>query len=1423
MTKIKCPSRNLPDSGIPFIGVREIKIPSRIRLFKKIKEFIDIAYDSKTTTIRSIIGEWGEGKSQTYNYYIEPEVKKRKGISILVTASTISNSYTMKNIKKLQESTSLASLKFLIALFNALIEETKHKTQLFKFDEDKIAKISNPNEFVYDILKQLCSNKEKVIIFIDEFEELIFSDEIKDIISGVKEIINGQYKEIHEDGDFEGKLHLILGCTPDAFNHLMQDSDLSMIFGGLKRRTGTIKLPYLLKSEGINYINDLLKYCYNNELPEIHPFSSLGIANTLYRVCQGNLGNIVSIISRILKKAQINEKESILIDGEYLLDFLSNEYVTLFGSEVSCLDNSMYNRILSSLKVKETKLSEASIRIFKLLLGELIPLSADEISRRLSIDISTVKKAINLIDQEIQKFINVEKSILRLNPLKESLTKVNTEVLFAEFIKESEIERSIEFDNFKEAIDLFNDKIDHFYLINNEIKKIQHLPNFLNEAYIKVFFEGISSSITEIQNIIKSQSNTDITRYQICEQILDQLFPTPLPRGLEFIKDKRLRIDLWRNVLSNLQGEFLDKMPQAIAHIMHNSDMFSLDNVLDTKRVLKSTSRILYRKIGYKEIKRKENDYPINTLFFSIFGEVKSDDIDRIDRMIKEAPYTIHLVFLFYLGEINPSARKKIDEKGYGESGYNKILDISLHPTLCKKLLVINNAYYGYEDKIDEVRYFTSIGRILYDELDLKKRLVNWIEKQKIKGFIIYDFLLDKANTENLINTLKFYINMMDSPLSYEDVYKNNQGILKFQKYGSKSIGLAADIETLDEFKKISNDLLYNNFISRTKNDYIVKMHPIENRIIEFLKKKNHTGKTLHENFIDIAKSGNIFDKVFLRILEYKGRITQDRNNNITLRNKTEFCNLASEKVEDFQMFYAQKFDSYGHFLVSKQRDYRLVRIDEFKNFIEMLEQRINEIRYDEDKDNEMFQKCNLISNLLDEFYRKMKENISNAKNEGTSKATEMISKHQELERKLEIISKGCYELFKIKFDIDVIGDLNNIKKIVDEITSINESPTLTIDQISRVEKWKQEKSKILLKFKFDMKDDEAFYYNLTFFDICQNEDKFMELYEKNSGILEEIQVNLDSTKKKYEKLQSQLLTKDFDKELIITNFILDQIKLNPFENIKDVSLKSATLQSISKAVKENKDQFDNEITKSLNSIDELNKIFNLKNQFQSTLEDSEELLLKVKSLFDTNDSKEYIAQLDREIKTANEIYKKNFGVNSELELDKLIKKMDRSIFKYNENLSDQIEIIHKFWSDFIEEKNRFLNRRASLVKKFGDVNDSELSNMIRAVKSSITKIEKNYIVEDILKVKESIFKIENEFKKLRDKIQEIAKNVLKGKEFLLLTIILDIYEEGQWITLSDLTNNKDFKNSELSQKQTLQFLIKLIEKGFLDIGIKWD
>ena len=418
------------DAGVVFEGFERITIKSRLDVKKKLEEFIDIVKSERKPTMRVIVGEWGEGKTDAFKRYIEPITKEIGYDAFFVSASTLSNSFELPDVKKLVNATPSSSLQFLVALFASI----KAESQISAVTDP--ANFFDPNEFVEDSLVRLTTNREKLIVFIDEFEELLLNLPIlKKIISGIKETINGQFRPIYEGGKFEGYLHFIIAATPDAFYKLQVSEETSLIFGGLGRRVGVIELPEIRKHEGIPFLWELLKYCFDYNLPKPLPIKSIGILNGIYRITHGNPGNMVSKFTRLMNRAarEIDDPDKMkVVDYKLFLDFFKNETIFVYGGSTPCIEVENYDRILNIVKdLKRAELGKACANVLSLLVGEYKPFASYEIEER--IKITNAPNIVSIINNNLQR-LGIQKAILSVAKAKEGITLDDIKNKLSEFI-----------------------------------------------------------------------------------------------------------------------------------------------------------------------------------------------------------------------------------------------------------------------------------------------------------------------------------------------------------------------------------------------------------------------------------------------------------------------------------------------------------------------------------------------------------------------------------------------------------------------------------------------------------------------------------------------------------------------------------------------------------------------------------------------------------------------------------------------------------------------------------------------------------------------------------------------------------------------------------------------------------------------------
>ena len=774
--------------------------------------------------------------------------------------------------------------------------------------------------YISDSIKNLLTrtNNRKILIFIDEFEEMLnYNNEIKLFLSGLKETINGNYKPIHENGQFEGALHFVLCCTPDAYYRIQRDNDLNLIWGSLGRRIGTIELPVVPKIEGITFLYDLLRFSYENNLPNESPISSIGVLYSIYKVSNGNPGSMVSLLSKLMNGSIVEDKFKV-IDYKSLIEFLSCEKTNVFGAESTrCLDLENYKKIIDLLSSNLNN-PDKGLETFNLFVGESFPFTIDDVSKRINIPNTNFLNIIENINVALKNKMAINCGILKMNQL-DNFDKFKEK--FKEFIKIEDDKEFLEIDGLKENIKIFEERI--LFKISEE-KTINLLPS--NESSIRSFFEEAldSDRIKEINYKINSITNQAQTLYLISDEVLSQIYPVPVPPQLNYIIDRIQRFKIWKEIKGRIYEEaYQDKISLSFLDI--------LDNTLATYANLNKIKESIYKfDLAFDNLN-------IKSLLIWIKGDVKRNDIEEVYKLSKNHK-DVRLIILLNTSELSEDTIYAIKEKQIGIDNENPILNITINQTILKRILV---SYLAKKNDYDiESDYLKNEYRDIINDLNFENLLRNWIFNQTKKGIVIQDLSLKYVNSKDLVGALKFFINVNNESLDLEKILeKNRKEILKFFTYGGKGKEVIADIESKSQLERASVDLISNGFLEKEQNEYYkVILHPIENRLLKILESRKEAFllDEISKYFIKGAKNERLLEEVYLRLLEYKGTLFKNSQNFYGVRTIEEINNSINNSISrlnDEKSLYSD----YGYFYVTKQREERFFTLNEFINYIQNL------------------------------------------------------------------------------------------------------------------------------------------------------------------------------------------------------------------------------------------------------------------------------------------------------------------------------------------------------------------------------------------------------------------------------------------------------------------------------------------------------
>jgi len=1395
-------------AGVHFDGFENFLIPSRENVKNKIQDFLQYCIENaKATATAVIIGEWGEGKTEAYHLYIKSYVESNDTIPLYISASTLANCYSNTKSKDLVDSTPLMPLKLLVALFSGIRAETNSSEIKRKIPDPE--KFDKGEEFVEETLQGFLetSKNKKIFIFIDEFEELLLNkNSLKQIISGIKETINGQYHLIHEHGKYEGSIHFLISCTPDAYYGLQSDRETSLIFGGLGRRINVIELPEIRKNEGINYLFALLKYSFKGNLPKISPIENLGVFNLLLKVSQGNLGIITNLYSRAFSSLIKNDK-ILVLDTRSLLNFLENEQIFVYGGQSPCIEKELYSRIISTLKdQKNVETGKNCENVFNLLLGENTPFSINEISNRLNLTKTSVLNSIHIINEQLKNKEQIDNSIIKVSKVKESKKFDDILTVFNPYLMNdsTQMKKIIKIDNYSETLVEFEDRISQGFIKNDQIINSFFLP--VDTVDVLAFFEGINSDhAREISNMLKQKLIDQDPYYIIGPQIMFQIFPTPVPKGLEYIKNRELRMKIWREVSRDLSNQYGKYISDSLIEFLNISELYSISIIENTQK---------YHIIKLQD---KRDETELTVLFYFINGDLKAKDVEDMYHIYK-TKCKIHLIIPFYTGEITPDALDKIKFKEIGKEGtYSILTDFYLHPTLVKRIIGGYRARNESEENVDLEIYHSICKKIIVDELIFDSKLIEWIKKQEENGLVIPQLQMSVKSLKEFSDALKYFINFTEDANTAEEVFnKNRERILKFRKYGSKSGFLPSEIDSVKTMTERALDLTVNHFLKSSEGKYSVIEHTVEKRIIKILEKEKKVNiSDLSEFFIIKTKMKKVIEDVFLNILEYKGIVKKEKDF-FTLVDEENSYNELLINIQKFEEeIQKEDYQRYNHLLFIKDQDKNLISLKEFEITIREIKTQIISAKNVKNRKITL-QKISLINRLLRQFDQEFKPIILKANQESKSELITVKEKFHFLDSNFESITVNCQKWMNTNLSSKNIHEYNDLFLKLKEMEQI-QGKFYEIKEIREIIDRNEKNRDFNIKFKFDKENPaDGFYFNIKFYLFQTAHNDFFEKTKKIEILFNNINPIFDELNNLEGAVNSQLKIKDIPEKYRISNLILHALKEQKNINLNEKipCENEMKLKDIEKMIK----HYARDITKKINSKDQslhLSEEFleNEKN-FLTFLDECKTQFTKLQKIFNTPDQKKIFDRINGSFKMLISKYEDYTLTNNVSDNKKTIREAEKFVDSIKSEIDENLKEFESEWTQYRIDTNIFLKKVdeiLSLISKKQEINLESINEKCTFLKEKIG--------QDINIFNDSFSNLE----KIKEEITAIAyeelHKILTKEETKVLEVLIAYSGSNQKWTPIKIVIDELGKNG-IDPSKSEQIIKNLIKKGYLTPGL---
>jgi SAM-dependent methyltransferase len=1390
-----------PRTGIPFEGFEFARIKSRLPVAEQLEDFLEQCKQSNSVNVSLIRAEWGEGKTDAYERYLEPKITKEESYCYLISTSTIA--LHLEKMKETFPHGGTTAASFLAAVFAALKDELRSRQQESANVPDYTG-YSDPLEYTHAVLKKHLENTDsKLFLFVDEFEEILNHPEMiqRFALSGIKELINGQLGIVHSGGTFSGRLHIIVAVTPYAYGKMHDDRELLQIFGSFASRPSTIDLPQIGRYEAFGFLMDLLRYSYDNSLPEPLPFQSAGILNTIAAISQRNMRALVQIYVDVMTSAV--QKNSVkIIDADRLIDTLVDKELAVYGELRPCVDGELLARIEATLRSNKVR-GQQCVAVFRLLVGEFKPFSVEEIKTRLGLlGDADVHAVVDIINQELAK-LGIPRAIMRLNPPKREVSwaSIRGEIAFGG-------EDILLVEN-KLPVQSFEDSLVHMeFKEDGSFEETIYLP--YDEADLKDLFDVSDSDASFLVNKIVRhfEETARQRRFIISRQLAEQIFPSPTWVLIDFIAERSKRAELWREAAKNF-GERLWQLRDLAIQVINYSSRVRIQPTGMAQAVYETQ----YNLGGGRII-------PIRTHVDATTSVTETDVNESVKAMGSKGA---NMGIIIHTGDIEDQARHLI-------SSNPQLMTLQVRRARALQLLVLSLA----REKNLEVRSSTLDARLrdVFHEFDFEKLLDQWVRRLREDGLLIDGLTTRYGRSDKVLaDALTFSINHLGESLSAPELFESIAELRSFTFYRQNTRFAPIDIETIEELEKYLEDLVTNGFLKKEGNEFSVLESRVEERILKMLRTRPLSPDTLRGRFVIFSPNDKILEQVYLPTLERKGLVSIE--DEVALHDARVVLRSANEVFQKYDARISAlrntRWWSYALLCVSKEREDRFIRIEDFDAYVRKLHKSLQE---DETVQSQslLFQLCHLISALLAHFDQTLAKRVDEALSNGesyVSKATETL---KDVLGKLSLLvqeyNRYCEERTYTTNDVEELTALNELKE---RMTTINDATfskdTVTTElQALRRRLARGEKP----HFFFGREQEEADYYNLKVKQLRELSDRFEAKATSATITADQIENRIQNVESAGTKAKGRLATYRVDKVYALTFAFLTKISefhAVPLKAELSTGLTLSMLSQFFDRLHETLAEFSEKINQGLNILDDILKE---EKSISMSLGSVEKRMTSVVAFFDLEDDLSIAAkQLVQLVAKTKDDYTTQKATS--IAAIQTVKTLD-NVMDLCRKISRSLTDIDRKFSPI---ENEFARLKTKCISSLDDylANASKLIDVLNAagVSASPLLITLGELVSEAKAVIDKVFesqpapwvwsKMWEELYAFRDQLYAESKKILSPLEFKVLYLLVSTAGKGAWLVTEQIIRVIS-EEQKLEKPKVEQAVRSLIQKGLLKEGI---
>jgi len=1361
------------------------KISVREDVERAVKSFINMARISNEVVSAFVIGEWGEGKTSIFDGYVKALAKD-------FALYSISARRLVDAVRALKGTAGeSAAAIFLAALLHSLAMEYEER------GERIIPKYSgeSAHEYAQRALDELIkvSGNEKIIIFIDEFEEIVSprnKDVVSEVLNGLVELINGEFGYLEKK--YPGMLHLMVAMTPYAYNKALT---LANIDESLKGRTERrlhykIELRPLTRSEAYKLVGSMLRYAYGKAFSPVPS----EFFNTVYTISQGNPGALTSLVNVIVSSLLKGECTEVTRDPSKLLNILANTTIFTYVGSSRAFDKTYFEKVLLPLTRNEEE-----EKVLNALVAYYYPLTKQEIAELAGVKNSEI---IDILDQR---------------------ASVTTSPLLMKFWRTSEYQRA--FVILLETLrGIFPDAEE------DELKRMLEEFTYPKSPWSKDYFLVIpdSSSSETLEDVISDKrAVAEVTKlatflkkkledngikleevYMLSKNHVVNLYPPPAVSAVSFIRDPQARAKAWKEALNAItKGDVnLDKtFAEVISETLNGKIVgkYVTASIPVGGKVVNITifpKVVLFIDSGIKKVVESAKKDGVNVAIIL----TKNDIAKKLEEMLVTSP-----IDYFVIGVKDAKLVQMAVYNLYSSPERRTLVDVERAHMMLKEL---------------------------GNEIMIKNILEKWAKKAYEEGIIVDDIpRLSGASEDTIAEAYTFYLAYPKNVMTTEEVFNHVVKIVrKFMIYGRGSrrrvpFATGLDVESVSSLKRFEDDLIAAGLLKRLEDGRLkLTMSKVEERILNILRSKGRSlWKNLEREFIIMANNKRILQDFYLKILERRGLVKVERKGNevylVELMEPQSIAYALEKELGSLEEQWRKsgyKWKTYAHMVVSKKKEDNLILLDEIKEYVEV---GTMEIR-GESNILTISRRASFLLNLT----KYLKHQLMPVTFKAFEEASRMIEKTEEQLNEIKVRLNDLVNKALVIGRIPSVPpeeyeEVRNLMKILTDMMEVDNKKYTKSELQEMVRRLRAEEVLPELfyfeKFYEQRLWSQADYFNLKYHALRELRDEFlrkMRSYEKMIDDAIKTIKSIENKEREVIRRLEEIASEGYNTKISsrIYSWIKELATIKG-KSPEEVAISLRNLVEMLKFTEHNVGMFDEKI---LNAFHMLDKV----KEKELTVMQGLAYLKMWKTFFEKFYSGTPYERESKKIDVViSELYKRYDELldsfpepvtTSQLitTMEGLLKKLDTLISEintYNNNLRTTHEkLLQKLQNDL-----RTIKKSLGIIKKVN--RNVEVPASIIDIEMKLRKVLENAptsIEEGV-----SYMKLTKSIEGLRAYIKIIMKDVLSTEEEMMLEIL---GTKGEW-KLEEVLRVAEERG--LSKAKAIDALVSLGEKGLIESKVK--